>query len=440
MLLTPERCREVSDVILKAAVAPEVSVFVSGGRAGLLRFAVNNVTQHQERDEIGVNISVAFGKREGAASTNRIDKAGLIEALRQAEAAAKLSPENPEHMPPLGPQTYADGSAAWDEASANLDPAGKARAVGAVCKEADRAGTFAAGLYDDYAGFSHIATSAGLRAYHRATSSGFSTTARTADGTGSARRFQAGVCRNRELPAQELGHEAITTAIRTVDPKPLPAGKYTVILAPPAWQELMDELLGALDARSVDEKRSCLYDAQRDASRLDTKVLGENITLRSQFDHPELVAELFEGDGLPARNTTWFEKGVLRNLRYSRFWAQKQGKQATPWPSHLVVDGDEHSFDDLVRGTERGVLISNIWYVRLADPKDITVTGLTRDGTFWIEDGKIQHPVNNFRFNDSPLRILGNVSMLSRPSKCGDRMLPFMQVRDFNFHSVSKAV
>ncbi len=440
MILSREAVKEIADAALAAAHADELFVRVDGSRGGHARFAVNQMTQHQDHSDATVSVTASFGTRSGSASANRLDAAAIKELVARAEEAARLAPGDPEHMPVLGKQTYADCSRSWDVNSASVTPADKARQVGEVCRAADAKKLLAGGLYSDRESFSGIASSAGLFGYHRQTDSGFSVTARTHDGEGSAKAKQTDVCRSRDLSPMEIARPALDRAVASQKPRRLEPGKYTVVLAPMAWDEILWNLLWAMSARSVDEQRSALYDREKKKSMLGEGVLGENITLRTNLDHAELIPAPFDQEGLPRRNVSWFEGGVLRNLFYSRYWAKEKGVEPTPGPSHLVMEGGGHTEDDLIKATKRGVYVSNIWYVRMVDPKTITVTGLTRDGTFLIEDGKLSHPVNNFRFNDSPLRMLQSATMLSRPVKSGNRVWPYMQIRDFNFHSVSEAI
>ncbi len=438
MILSREQVKEIADTALAAGRSDELFVRVDGARSGHARFAVNQMTQHQDHSDVTVSVTASFGTRTGSASTNRLDGAAVKQLVARAEEAARLAPEDPEHMPVLGKQTYAEVTRAWD--ADRLTPADKARQVGEVCRAADDKKLLAGGLYSDRESFSGIASSAGLFGYHRQTDRGFSVTARTQDGEGSAKAKQTDVCRSRDLSPMEIARPALDRAVASQKPRRLEPGKYTVVLAPMAWDEILWNLTWAMSARSVDEQRSALYDREKKKSMLGERVLGENITLRTNMDHPELIPSPFDQEGLPRRNVTWFEGGVLKNLFYSRFWAKEKGAEPTAGPSHLVMEGGEHTEDELVKATKRGVYVSNIWYVRMVDPKSITVTGLTRDGTFLIEDGKITQPVNNFRFNDSPLRMLQNAAMLSKPVKSGNRVWPYMQIRDFNFHSISEAI
>jgi predicted Zn-dependent protease len=161
---------------------------------------------------------------------------------------------------------------------------------------------------------------------------------------------------------------------------------------------------------------------------------------------PEIPALPIGEDGLPQEKTVWIEKGVIKNLIYTRFWAEKMGKAPVSFPANIIMEGEKHRLEDLVRSTEKGVLVSRFWYIRDLNPMILLLTGLTRDGTFLIEKGKVSHAVNNFRFNESPVNVLKNVEMMSQPMRVvggetgQSAFVPALKVKEFNFSSVSDAV
>jgi predicted Zn-dependent protease len=201
----------------------------------------------------------------------------------------------------------------------------------------------------------------------------------------------------------------------------------------------------SLDARSADEGRSA-FSKQGGGTRIGEKLIDERVSILSDPSDPLLLGAPFDGQGLPLGRQVWVENGVLKNLFYSRFWAQKTGKQATGFPSSMRVTGGEASVEEMIKSTDRGVLVTRLWYLRQVDPRTILFTGLTRDGTFLVEGGKISKAVRNFRFNESPLFMLNNVEMLGRPVRVagteagGNIVVPALKVRDFNFTSLSDAV
>jgi predicted Zn-dependent protease len=232
----------------------------------------------------------------------------------------------------------------------------------------------------------------------------------------------------------------------------LEPGPFTVILEPTAAGMLLLRMGGALDARSADEGRS-FFSNPNGGTRVGEKVFDESITIVSDPAHPAGESEPFTGDGTPRRRDVWVERGVVKNLAYSRFWADRQGVATRPGPANLIVaaggsDGVS-TLDDMIGSTERGVLITRFWYIRGLNPRTIAYTGLTRDGTFLIEDGRIARPVNNFRFNQSLAYMLVNVEQLGTPvqvaagenSSAGTPVVaPAMKVGGFNLASVSDAI
>jgi len=301
----------------------------------------------------------------------------------------------------------------------------------------------ASGFMDVRAGARALGNSAGLFAYHPATSVSYSLTARTGDGTGSG---WAGVGHRdwSSVDSEAMHAAAIEKAIRSRSPRSLEPGKYPVILAPQAVADMVDLLVRALDARAADEGRSAF--SAPDGTKLGQLVVDERVSLRSDplatGDSPFRAS-----DGFPLRLTPWIEDGVLRNLAYSRFWAQEKRRNPIGFSGSYLMEGGERTLDELIASTERAVLVTRLWYIRSVDPRTILYTGLTRDGTFWVENGQISHPVNNFRWNDSPLFVLRNLEELGRPVRVtsdgsGDSMreVPPLRASEFTFSSVSEAV
>jgi predicted Zn-dependent protease len=176
------------------------------------------------------------------------------------------------------------------------------------------------------------------------------------------------------------------------------------------------------------------------------KIVDERVTIVADPQDPQLMSQPFDGDGLALNRQVFIGKGVLEQLFYTRFWAKKQGKTATGQPQSIKMMGGNSSIDEMIQSTPRGVLVTRLWYLREVDPRTILYTGLTRDGTFLIENGKITKAVRNFRFNESPLFMLNNLEMLGPTVRLagteqgGDIVMPTIKVKDFNFTSLSEAV
>lgn len=434
--LSAEAARELSERILSLTRADEARVSLSSGWRGNTRYAVNRITTAGEVEQTQATISVRYGKRQASITTNRLDDEALGEAVASAQAQARLAPENPELMPELGPQEYA-ASHGYFDATAGLGPEERGNVAATAIETARREdGIDVAGFLDVSAGSRAVANTRGLFGYHASTSATYSLTARTRDGTGSgwagtgAREWSGS-------DAEEAHARAVRKAIGSRNPQPLEPGAYVAVLEPQAVSDLVSLLAFSLDARRADEGRSAF--SAEGGTKLGERIVDERVTLRS--DPEGLGSSPFAGDGMPLSATTWVEDGVLKNLSYSRFWADKQGVRPTGFPGSLRMSGGEGSVEDLIRGTKRGVLVTRFWYIRQVDPRTILYTGLTRDGTFLIEDGEIRHPVNNFRWNDSPLFALGRLEAMSRPVRVSaSREVPGLRVGEFEFSSVSEAV
>lgn len=417
--------------------ADEARVGLNGGWSGNTRYAVNRITTAGEVNGTSATISARYGMREASVSTNRFDDDSLAEAVATVQAQARLAPENPELMPALGPQTYAD-SKGWFDSTAGLDPAQRGEvAANGIGTATDAGDLKAAGFLSATAGSSSVANSAGLFAYHASTSVNYSLTVRTDDGTGSG-WAGAGERDWTEMDTGALHRRAVDKAVMSRAPRALEPGKYTVVFEPTATADLVGLLAGALDARRADEGRSA-FSAEGGGNRTGETIVDGRVSLMS--DPKGLGSQPFAGDGLPLEPVTWVENGVLKQLSYDRYWAEQKGVRPTGGPGSLTMSGEARSLGDLIRGTERGVLITRLWYIRGVDPRTILYTGLTRDGTFLIENGEIAYPVNNFRWNDSPLFALSNLEAMSWPERVSPtQKFPGIRVSDFTLSSVSEAV
>jgi predicted Zn-dependent protease len=388
-------------------------------------------------DELDISVTTTFGTRHATATGNEADPGSLERLVARAEELARVAPEDPEHMPELGPQEFLDIDP-YVPATAAITPALGVDVARSAIDPAVSRGVTASGYFEHDAGFHAVGTSKGLFAYCRSTDASYSTTARTATGGGSgwasdnARDIEAV-----DYAAASL--RAIEKAEASRDPVVLEPGVYPVILEPAAVSEFLGYAIWSMAARSADEGRS-FFSKPGGGNKIGERVAGENITLRSDPAEPRLLGMPFAGDGLPAKPHTWIEKGALTQLAYDRYWADKQGKEPTGRPSSLVFEGGEGSLDDLIASTDRAVLVTRFWYIRSLDPQTILVTGLTRDGVFWVENGAIQHSVKNFRFNESPIAVLNKVTGLSEPLRVGRSLIPAIRATEFTFSSLSDAV
>ncbi len=444
MFLSPAEAKQITDRLLGTSRAESCVVTINGGDRTNLRFARNNATTNGSHGTLSVAITANFGGRSGSASVNGLDIEALTQAQARAEEIARLAPVNPEFMPPLGAQSYAAGKG-YDEPSANIRSGQLAAAAKTIIEQARGRNIDAAGYGETGRGFSAMATSAGLFAYDRNTQSRFAITARNQAGTWSG--WAGGLdTRFDRLDASAIGARAIGKAAYDTAPVDLDPGKYTVILEPSAVADLVSLLLWNLDARSADEGRSFLA-KKGGGTKLGEKLFHENVTISSDPDDPVVPEPVYSMDGLPQKRTVWVEAGVVRNLVYSRFWAQKMGREPVPGSQSFTMRGGPTSIEEMIKDTKRGVLVTRLWYIREVDPQTLLLTGLTRDGNFLIENGRITAPARNFRFNESPVAMLSNIVAMGPSERThggevdgGAFAAPPLLVKDFTFSSKSSGI
>lgn len=448
--LSRAAARQLSERVLALSKAEGCQVNMNASANGNTRYARNEVTTAGDTDNATLTVTSRFGKRVASVGTNVLDEAGLARAVETSERLAKLAPENPELMPLLPAQNHAEvpGFAAT---TAALDAARRAEAVRGATSEASGAGLLAAGLVHRVAGASAVANSAGLFGYHASTTAVHTMTVRTPDGKGSG---WAGTAHNdwtRATSAGQLAARAVRKAHGTRQAAALAPGKYTVVLEPTAAGNLLGLLAFSMNARAADEGRN-FFAKRGGGNRIGEKIVDERVTVSSDPQDSDLLTSSFTNEGLPVGRTVWIENGMLKNLAYDRFWADKQGVKPTPFAGgfRLEAVGAVATLDELIKTVERGLLVTRFWYIRSVDQRTLLYTGITRDGVFLIERGEVSHAVNNFRFNESPVTMLNNLVAAGRPervssSESGDVggaavVVPPLVVRDFSFTSVSEAV
>jgi predicted Zn-dependent protease len=439
-MLTRDEAKAILEkvVALKEETCDALEANLGGSRDGNIRYARNTVTTAGTVDDMTLVVRADYGKRTGTATINELDDASLEKVVRRAESIARHSPENPELMPVLGPQEYVDTKAHFDSTAA-IDPAYRANAAAASIGPCKKEKLVAAGFLEDSAGFDAMMNSAGLFAYHPNSEVEFSLTVRTEDGTGSGYVTQD-YNDAAKLDTVTASRIAMDKATMSREARAIEPGKYTVILEPAAAIGLLQNMMFNFDARQADEGRNFLA-KQGGGTKKGDKIVDERVTIYSDPSHPEVPASPWANDGQARRKTPWIEKGVVKNLYCSRYWAsQHEQWEPIPFPANGVMEGGEASLDELIAGTEKGILVTRLWYIRTVDPQTLLYTGLTRDGTFYIEKGKIAFPVKNFRFNESPVIMLNNLEALGKPQRVGGNLIPPLKVRDFTFTSLSDAV
>jgi predicted Zn-dependent protease len=445
--VTQEEARSLTKKILAFASVPEAQVRLQLVREAHLRFARNATSTSGVSETLNVSVTAWKGRRRASASaavsTTGGDDGALKALVAQAEELAGLSPEDPEYVKPLGEQKYLEVNA-QDAATAETPAAARAKAAGDAIAYARSRKVVAAGFLQNTNRIEVLANTAGLFAYFPSTRATFSTTARTPDGTGSGYASVSSV-RGANVDGREAVAIATRKALESRGARELAPADYTAILEPQAVADLIPSFMPALAARAAEEGRS-VFSAAEGKTRVGQKIFAPDVNLYTDPQHPVVPATSFAEDGHPTAKAYLARAGVLENLTSSRFWAAKAGRRPGPYFVNLILDGQGKSLADLIASVERGLLVTRLWYIRSVDPRQALVTGLTRDGTFYIEKGKVQYPVKNFRFNDSLVRMLGELEASGTPQRVlsfdGDTplLLPPIRVRSFRFTSISDAV
>jgi predicted Zn-dependent protease len=444
MVLTPSDAKTLMDRLLARSKAEHCVVRLNSGERSNLRFARGSATTNGEQSHMRVTVESRFGQRAGAATVSGLDDDALAATMARSEEIARSAPENRELLPPAGPQTYLPG-AGFDAATAAVRAGRLAAASKRVIDEAARRTIDVAGYCTARRGIDAMGTSAGLFAHDAHTGTEMTVTARNRAGTWSGWAGRSDT-RFDLLDPERLGRRAIDKAAHTANPVRLEPGKYTVILEPSAVSDLVTQLLWRMNARDADEGRS-VFSKRGGGNLIGEKLFADGVTIFTDPADPVAPEPVFGDDGLPQRRTVWVEGGVLKNLVHSRFWAQEKGREPVSRTRSFVMAGGSTTVDEMIRNTRRGVLVTRFWYIRMLDAQKLLLTGLTRDGNFLIEDGRIVAPALNFRFNESPVAVLANTlaigpSERTRGGEMEDSIVsaPPLMVRDFNFASASEAI
>jgi len=459
-MLNQDNAREIFDRIRKLSSADELELVVHGGRSALTRFANNVITQNVSEENAEASLRVVFDGRTARASTNRFDDESLRSVVQQAEALAKVQQRDPELLPV--PSSREAGSTATPnrrfEQTAAVDPRQRAEAVAGMVRVAKREGLTAAGIFAVSEQIEALMNSAGLERYYAQTSAEASITMLAGNSSGWQKSNSPDV---RQIDAASLAERAAEKAKRSADPKELAAGKYTVILEPAAVLDLVGFMFWDFGGTALLDQRSFLN------NRIGQKIFGENITIHDDVCHPLQSGPAFDGEGARRERVELVKNGVAKSLVYARttarqiaskpeFAAQLGPVHATghgfPLPNEMgeaplnivfEAPAETRTLAQMIAETERGVYVTRLWYIREVDPYEKILTGMTRDGTFLVEGGKLRHGILNFRFNESLLHMLSNVDAMSAPVRASgeesfDMVVPAMKVKDFNFTEVTK--
>ncbi|MDZ4711846.1 MAG: metallopeptidase TldD-related protein [bacterium] len=445
MILDRDEAKVLVKKVLSYSKADSASVSVYGSNSNNLRFALNTVSTCGAIDAISANITSNFGKKSGSVTVTSIDDEMLEKGVRQSEEIAKLTPDNEEFMPPLEKQNGYLEVKEFFEDTDKLTPQDISNSVAYTINKSIDKGLSAAGFFEKSSEFSAIGNTNDLFAYHKDTSAGFASTIRTIDGRGSSKidRSYADISK---LNIKKFSDTVIDRAVLSKDPVRHEPGKYVTILDHSAVSDMVDNLIGFMSRRSADEGRSFFSDKEK-GSKIGNKILNSKVNIYSDPQDKDAPGRPYSGDGFPVGRTEWYSEGILKNLFSNRYWANKKGSEYVPYPSNVIMSGGNKTVDELIASTESGVFVTRLWYIRTVDQRQILLTGLTRDGVFLIENGKITKSINNYRFNESPLNILNNIIDMSASEKVvgsetGDTkiVVPALKISEFNFSTISDAV
>ena len=432
----------------RALGVSEIEAIVAGSDEALTRFANNSIHQNVAERTTHLSVRPVIDGRTARASTNRLSRDAIREVVAEAIAITKLTEPDPD-LPPLASPAEYQGVERWFESTARATPEERARAVAEAIRAVEAAGQTAAGIYSTGESIFSLLNSRGVLARHTETMARFSITAMAADSSGWAK---ASACDLATLNPLQLALTAARKAAESTAPRELPPGRYTVILEPAAVLDLTGQMFPDFSATAIRDGRSFLKD------RIGERIFGENITIHDDAGHPLQSGPPFDGEGVPRKPLTLVERGVVREIAYSRQTAALAGCPLGPVPTghgfplpnefgeaptNIVIAGGESSLERMVASTERGILVTRLWYIREVDPYEKIFTGMTRDGTFLIEAGRVTAGVRNFRFNQGLIEMLSNVEALSAPVRASgeetyDMVAPAMKVREFNFTETTR--
>jgi predicted Zn-dependent protease len=460
-MLTKEQAGDIFDRIRKYSTADELEALFYGGKSALTRFANNTIHQNVAEENYGVSVRTAFGGRTARATTNKFDNESLKRVVQASEALAKVQQPDSDllPMPNAGESARATQSlpSRHFEQTAAVTPEQRANSVGKIVSIATKHKFTAAGIFSVSESVEGIFNSRGLRDWHTQTSSEVSITMLAANSSGWQKANSPDV---RNLDSHALAETAAKKAIESANPKEIPAGKHTVILEPAAVLDMVGFMFFDFGGLAILDQRSFLN------NRVGKKLFGDNINICDDVVHPLQSGAPFDGEGVRRQRVSLVENGVVKRLVYARATAEKMKKSeykdkvgiieptghGFPIPNEMgeapmnivfAAPQDPKTIDQMIASTEHGVLVTRLWYIREVDPYEKILTGMTRDGTFYVQDGMICHGIRNFRFNESLIHMLSNIEEMGTPVRASgeesfDMVVPAMKVKEFNFTEVTK--
>ncbi len=461
-MLNQDQLREICDRVQRFSQADETEALIHGGRSALTRFANNTIHQNVAEEGYVVSVRTVVDGKTARATTNKVDDESLRRTVQAALELSKIQERDPDLLPMLAPHeihhSRATVSRHFPETAA-ITPEERAQAVEKIVQVAKKHRQTTAGIFATSEQTELLANSKGLMQLYHQTSSEVSITMLGDDSSGWQKSNSPNV---RNLNVEELAEIAAGKSAESAKPKEVPPGKYTVVLEPAAVLDLAGFMFMDFGGAALLEQRSFLNE------RMGTKIFGENITIYDDVYHPLQSGAPFDGEGVPRKRVTLVERGVAKELVYARStarqvaqseWAAKLGRVAPTGhgfplpnemgdaPMNIVFEGpplgEEKSVEEMIASTDRGILVTRLWYIREVDPYDKILTGMTRDGTFLIENGRRKQGVRNFRFNQSLIDLFTSVEQMGRPVRASgeesfDMVAPAMKVKGFNFTDVTK--
>jgi predicted Zn-dependent protease len=458
-MLDKNKAAEIFTKLRQYSTADEIELFIYGGHSALTRFANNTIHQNVAEDNVGISVRTVFSGRTARATTNKLDDESLRRVVRSSESLAKVQHPDPDLLPmssgngdksTIAPSRYFDQTAA-------LEPGSRADVVKKIVNVAEKHKLITAGIFSNSKSFEGIFNSKGLSQWHNQTSSEISITMLGDDSSGWQKANSPDVT---NLDGVALAETAARKAAGTAHPREIPAGKYTVILEPAAVLDMAGFMFWDFSGMAILDQRSFLNE------RVGTKVFGDNINIWDDVTHPLQSGSAYDGEGTPRRRLLLVENGVVKRLTYARATAEKMKfsehkdkvgpieptghgfllpNEMGEAPMNIVFDAprDPKTKEQMIASTEKGILVTRLWYIREVDPYQKILTGMTRDGTFYVENGKIQYGIRNFRFNESLIHMFSSVEEMGTPVRASgeesfDMVVPPMKVKDFNFTEVTK--
>jgi predicted Zn-dependent protease len=447
-----EEVKAITDKVINMAKADAVEVEFSGGERSATRFANSNITANMVQYDRNVSVTVYVGTKSATASTRDFDDASLKTAVDDAQKRALEARESPDALPLIeGPQEYVQVDAALP-IGVNFGPAERARMVKQSLDVCQKKGVIGSGYIPKVHQTTCTANSKGLFAYYQYAEASFILTCRTKDGGGSGWAGLTGIKDISSINATELTEVASDKALKSQKPRAIEPGRYTAILEPRANARFLSLMTGLFNARTAEGPVGNYFSGkQPGTTKVGEKLFSDAFSLKSDIGNPILRQTPIGTDGMAARPVTWIEKGVLKTLSYDRLWAKRQKKDATSTGINqsLVMEGSDMSVEQMIKTTKRGLLVTFFWYIRAVDPQTLLNTGMTRDGLFLIENGEIAGPVQNFRWNMSPLVGYNNITAVGKPVPMhtgesydggGTALVPPVRIEDFFMTSISPAV